>query len=40
MEFVKKHDSEYSKNKIEANKKFDNQLKELNFKSKSINKRN
>ena len=32
MEFVKKHDSEYSKNKIEANKKFDNQLKELNLK--------
>ena len=32
MEFVKKHDSEYSKNKIEANKKLDNQLKELNLK--------
>ena len=32
MEFVKKHDSEYSKNKIEANKKLDNQIKELNLK--------
>jgi hypothetical protein len=32
MEFVKKHDLEYSKNKKEANKKFDNQLKELNLK--------
>ena len=32
MEFVKKHDLEYSKNKKEANKKFENQLKELNLK--------